>query len=352
MAYTNTVKLTKETILNKVSQSQIFQYYLGYTPEEGKRYTNPLRRDNNPDCVFYVKDGKIKFKDFAGRLNEDCFGIVMLIHRCNYPVALEQIAKDFGLYGWSNKVPIFREESVLEEKKDKQRTRFTVRFRPWNLIDAKYWKQYYISRDILEIFNVRPVKIVWINDKEIPSYIYTDNDPCYAFMFPDKTVKLYFPFRSKDQTRFWNNSTYIQGYQVLPDRGENLILTKSFKDVMSLAMFNIPAIAPQAETAIVESELILSLKQRFNNIYVLYDWDRAGIAGALKIRKDYGIKPLFFTNTKKCNFLGAKVKIDFEEKDFTDNLKKYGIYDMIDIIEYTRIDLILKEITQQEIIPF
>jgi len=352
MAYGNTVRLTKETILNKVSQSQIFQYYLGYTPEEGKRYTNPGRTDKKPDCYFYVKNGKIRFRDPAMPLDEDCFGIVMYMERCNFPVALETIAKDFGLYGWSNRVIVNLDNIANETIKEKQRTRFTVRFRKWNLLDAEYWKSFYITSEILNLFNVKPVKVVWIDDRELPSYIYTENDPCYAYIFPDKTIKLYFPLREKGQTRFWNNSSYVQGLNLLPDRGEEVIITKSYKDVLALRIFDIYAIAPQAETNIIDIELINDLKRRFNTIYSLYDWDRAGLRGAYTLKKDHGITPLFFTRSEACEFLGAKVRYNYEKKDFTDNLKAYGYQDMISIINHTKMTLQIQQIIKQEIIPF
>ncbi len=111
--------------------------------------------------------------------------------------------------------------------------------------------------------------------------------------------------------------------------------------------FGIVSVAPQAETIIPKPEIIIELKHRFNNnIFSLYDWDRAGVKGALRIKREYGIQPLFFTRKGL-----VKVQYDFVTKDFADSLKRFGVQDMIDIIEYTK-SIVLNDIEDLEYIPF
>ena len=75
----NSSKLTKQTILEKVSQVNIFATYLGISVEtiyncinNGELICNPLRIDNHPTAGFrYNNKGKLKFKDFA---NDEFWG--------------------------------------------------------------------------------------------------------------------------------------------------------------------------------------------------------------------------------------------------------------------------------------
>ncbi len=348
MGYGSTIELTASKILDKVSEEQIIEYYLGIEINFNRLYTNPLRStDERPGCKFYIsKDtGRIKFRDYAEQWDEDCFGIVMRIERCNFPRALEKIAETFGIYDRkrSGLIPVLpSKEKSLRVIKDK--TNITIRPRKWNKLDAKYWNSFHINKLDLEEANVMPIQLAWIvEDIARLIYEYKEDDPCYAYIFPDKTVKLYFPFR--EVGRFLGNSRYVQGYNLLPKRGTNLIITKSYKDVLCMKKFGISAIAPQAEGILIDVELMIELKNRFDNIHSLYDWDRAGIKGALRMNKEYGIPYLFFTRSGL-----VKVKVDFGIKDFAENLSKFGIHDTIDIIEYTKAKLIKEEIEEE--VPF
>lgn len=355
MAYKGVTALTADNILSKVSEEQLIQYYLGYGVNYTKLFTNPLRGDDeSPGCKFYISKttGRIKFIDFAESWDEDIFGIVMRKFGYNFPRALEKIAKDFGLFGYdnnngSNPVPIYANSSI---RKIRERSKITIRTRGWNKVDADYWKSHYLdSKDLLE-GGIRAVYLAWLDtgDGDRLIYEFKPNDPCYAYTFMDRSVKLYFPFRKEG--RFLGNSKYIQGYNLLPPTGDYCIITKSYKDVLCMRRFGISAIAPQAESIIPSNEIIVSLRQRFTELYSLYDWDRAGIKSALKMRDEYGIPALFFTRGAKCNFLGAKVKIDFGIKDFAENLQKYGVLDTIDIISYFKDKILYQE--DEEYVPF
>jgi hypothetical protein len=57
------VSLSKENILNRVSQQDIMESYLGIRVTESL-VTSPLRKDTKPGCSFYVSQtGKLYFRD-------------------------------------------------------------------------------------------------------------------------------------------------------------------------------------------------------------------------------------------------------------------------------------------------
>jgi hypothetical protein len=344
MSYDAVSKLTKELILQKISEEQIFEQYLGITPDLNKTYTNPLRKDHDPGCRFYYSSqtNKLRFRDYAEGWDGDCFDVVIRRFGCIYPKALEIVATEFSLYGYGNRksnsnntTNTNRSDSRnLLSSLDQRKTTIKVNKKPWNHEDAKYWKTQGFNSQFLDECKVYSVFKAWINYNDgrgdLDLYIYRPGDPCYAYLFPDKTIKLYFPFRKS--SRFITNSSYLQGYNLLPDKGDHLVITKSYKDVIAMKMFGINAVAPQAESSIPKGEQMLELSNRFDTIFSLYDWDRAGIRGTRRMLNEYPyINPLFFTKKGL-----VKIKYDFTVKDFTENLTKYGIQDTIDIINYVR----------------
>ena len=83
----NSSKLTKQNILDKISQVNIFATYLGLPAEviqncidTGELICNPLRIDEHPTAGFkYDNRGKLKFRDFSGYFWGDCFDVVAYI---------------------------------------------------------------------------------------------------------------------------------------------------------------------------------------------------------------------------------------------------------------------------------
>lgn len=71
------------------------------------------------------------------------------------------------------------------------------------------------------------------------------------------------------------------------DGGSNLVITKSLKDVMCLYEYGITAIAPCSENLFVTDSQYQRLKNKYNNIFVFYDNDEAGIKGMIKAKKSH-----------------------------------------------------------------
>src|SRR6478609_2267374 len=96
----NTVNITKEFILSKVTEEQIFIKYLGIEPKDKGSFTNPLRgNDSSPGCSFYVNpQGKWIFKDFAGGFSWDCFNVVEYAFNCSFKDSLIRVGIDFDIF--------------------------------------------------------------------------------------------------------------------------------------------------------------------------------------------------------------------------------------------------------------
>lgn len=315
--------ITKENILEKISQEEIFLKYLGIIPEYNKFHINPYREDNNAGCRFYISDktGMIKFKDFATGWNWDCFNIVQIKYNCNFQEAMEIIAQDFNF-----KNRTFSEQALKERERisliklNSFKPLIEIKERSFHKLDIQYWEQYGISIETLKFYKVYPIKKAWINKEVI--YIDNDNDLGYCYYLGNKNYKLYFPMRDKKEGRpkfFHNNSNAIQGYYQLEPTGNVLIITKSMKDVMCMSNFGINSIALMAETIPLTDKGYNHFSNRFTNIATLLDRDYTGIKMTNLLNRKFNTTKLIFNKD--------------DEKDFSDNFKKYGYQYMIDYIQ-------------------
>jgi hypothetical protein len=304
----------KDYILKYRRQEDIMERYLGIPVVFGKIIKSPLRRDRNPTCSFEWRKGKLRFVDFSGHFKGDCFDVVMKLFSLSFEEAVRKVAIDFGIISngriTTDLTPLSREEVYTEDT----RTEIGIIPQEWTKTDKIYWRSYFQNSKTLAKFFVYSCKHVFVNGNIV--YTYNEKDPVYAYYFGNGDYKIYFPFREKD--RFLSNTKIIQGLPFLPATGDLLLITKSYKDVICLDLFDINAIAPQAEGHIIEENVMNDLKKRFKNIYSLYDFDYAGVKGANRLKDNYNIPYLFFTN-------GKFNTSNFHQKDFSDYLKTNGI---------------------------
>ena len=88
--------LTKEIILQRVSEEAIFEHY-GVPIKKGL-FCSKLRNDRKPTVGLYRnKKGRLIMKDFGSDFNGDCFSYVMALFDVSYYMALQIIANDFGI---------------------------------------------------------------------------------------------------------------------------------------------------------------------------------------------------------------------------------------------------------------
>lgn len=121
-----------------------------------------------------------------------------------------------------------------------------------------------------------------------------------------------FPISKKSSFSYKLVSKKIQGFNQLPRKGKICIITKSMKDVMALAAYRIPAIAPNSEHLFISDNVLEGLKERFKYIIVLYDQDRTGKLNMAKIRSEHP------------ELIYLVIPKEYGAKDFSDFRKKYG----------------------------
>lgn len=368
----NSSKLSKQSVLAKISQVTIMATYLNLTDkivqyciDTGELICSPIREDAHPTCGFrYDNRGKLKFRDFAGYFWGDCFDVVAMImssiYNKNYDVSnkedfikiLRHITFTFKdiFYGQQKDINLVNDinTAIVNIKHKKPIIELVVR--NWNADDEKYWAQFGVSIKYLNINFVYPVEQYYINRKinPEPKYYYKDNDPCYGyFLGQDRSgiynMKLYFPKRDKSITRFITNCNHLEGIVNLnQDNYDIIVITKSTKDRLSIGNSilrmkflyggvpkeNIGIINIPHETYRLRQNEYDWLRGKLNDngiIVSLMDNDTTGKHEAIWLRNNYKILPLL-------------IPAKYKAKDFAECVSKHKfevIKDMIiDSIKY------------------
>lgn len=314
------VLLTKEMVHQYVSDVDIYSKYIDAEIKIGAVILSPLRKEKNASFGFFKgRSGEICFKDYllgAG----DCFKFVQMKFNLTYFEAISKIAIDFEIPGnyicksFSKTENNFNHNQQSREQllNDIKTLKLGKNRREWQLHDIVFWEQFGISIGTLRKFRVEPVSHYHINN----TIIVADK---YAYCFTElkdgvETYKFYQPFNEKYKWINGHNDSVWQGWDFLPNKGDDLIITKSLKDVMSIyEITGLPAISLQSETVTPKRHIFEELNERFQVCYLLYDNDfekevNWGQTFANKLAQDLGL-------------INLCIKDEYKSKDFSDLVK-------------------------------
>jgi len=305
----------KEEILKKIDEYGILRYYF-----PGLRFYkvgfSPFREDSIPSFSITDKYGFIYWKDFGTGEGGNIWTLVARKFGVSYTEALAIIASDFGVRTSNNalsKVAINNLKATIPERRPP--VEIGVKTRLWTKEDKVFWSQFGISKAVLERYNISPVTHVFFND-----YLVKPDKLAYVYReYKDGVVsfKIYQPYSKKYKWMSNSNSSVWEGWEQLPDKGDTLIITSSRKDVMSIyCATGLPAISLQAETTSPKPHVMQQLKDRFTNVYVLYDNDytkpeNPGRTLGKQLSDSFGL-------------IQIEIPDEFQSKDFSDLVKNHG----------------------------
>ena len=304
--------ISKESLLKYIDDVDVYTFYSNEDVEINKVTLSPLREEHRPSFGYFLADdgNEILFKDFV-RGGGDFIKFVQLLYDLPYYDAMSKIAIDFGLDDKFIVKPMPKHHSKPSSKinkKDVLKNRVSItlqkRRRRWKAHDLAYWTQFGITRTILEKYNVEPIDYIFINSNPIKADKFA-----YCFIeYKDnnETYKIYQPYSEEYKWRTNHNHSIWQGWCQLPEQGDTLIITKSLKDVMSIvSTTNYASVALQAESVKPKDHVVDQLKERFKNIYLLYDNDynsevNWGQKFAIDIIHKYNIENIFIPTVYEC----------------------------------------------------
>ena len=324
-------RLTSENILCRLSEYQLFAYYLGNSFTIGKVFSSPFRTDRTPSfCIYRSGSDTLRFKDFSTGENGGVLDFISQKLCLNFTDVLYQINTDFNLNLDCVKKDVNKINGYIATDKEikeipKRYSEIDIKVRNYVQEDLDYWNSFGITLEMLQLYKVFAVDYAYHN--EILWYRYYKTNPCYAYLMEsiDKTeysFKLYKPLEIDKRKKWKTNAkaySCIQGYHRLPQSGKMVVITKSLKDVMVLKTMGISSIAVQAESIGISEELYKELVSRFETIYLLFDFDEGGIKGSERFKQMYpDIKIMFLQNEETkhngCKDISdARRKIGFEK---------------------------------------
>ena len=327
--------VTKELILNSVSEETLMEHYLGVPVKKGL-LKSPLRQDNKPTCAFYRnKKGDLIFKDFRGDFSGNFISVVMYKFQCSYRKALNIIANDFGIISRPKlqvNPPLIKYTNKKFE--ETQEAIIQIEVKDFEQYELDWWLKFGVTRKILRKFRIFSCKNVFLNGNIF--HLHKDKQLVFGYFGGIREDierwRIYFPGNTK--YKFISNwkSFRLQGAHALPkEGGEYLAITKSLKDVACLYSCGITAIAPISENCFVTEAQFERLSKKFKKIILFYDNDSAGITHMNKFRKQFPDVYVLW------------IPRHFGAKDISDYYKKYGREKTLNLIEQAKLKVNAEE---------
>lgn len=338
--------ISKDKLLEYVTQEDIFQLVFGFKPVELEYITSPFREDNNPGCWFEIdlNTNKLRFTDFADTRvingvkmsNIDCFDSVMVYFGLpNFYKTLEFI-KARLIDGKSVKHDIVHKIYKKPKKKVKKRVKILMNTRDFIIKDKIFWENRYgISKQNLIDDKVFPIKKFKLFDTKTGDHMFRTDDIAYAYTeFESGNKKIYRP-KKKGSRRFITNCSAedVGGMNTSIKSGRLLIITKSYKDYRVLRNLGLNVRWLQNEGMFPTGDAFWNLITSFDKVVVFFDNDEAGIKASYDL-----VELINFTEINKASSL--YLPTDLLSKgisDPSDLVHKRNQQELINFLKHSRI---------------
>jgi hypothetical protein len=288
--------ISKDKILEYVSESDIFEVVFGFKPKEFEYVTSPFRLDKNPGCWFEtdIKTGKLRFTDFGDlrvinrvkMKNIDCFDAVMIYYSLpSFYKTLDFIkAKLIDGKDIKHNIPTIVSERGNEV--DKKKVGIIISTRDFELVDRNFWQfRYGIQKEHLIEDKVFPTRVYKLLNTRSGDYLFRPPTICYAYTeFDSGNKKLYLP-KELGAKRFITNCTEedIGGMHTSIKAGRLLLITKSYKDYRVLRNLGLNVRWFQNEGMYPKGQVFHDLMANFDKVIVFFDNDSTGIKAAVDL---------------------------------------------------------------------
>lgn len=323
--------LTEESILEAVDEETLYCFYMDIEElSVHESYRCPFREDNRPSFGVFRSRASVceyMWKDLGTGESGDIFELVKRIHnQTTRKDALRIIANDFGISSSGIIDRLWQEGNqhkhtsrrVLRPRMQVSSTKIRVKSIEFTEEGTRFWEDLRIGKDLLEKYNVTQISHYWSFEDQVVPMICVN--PTFAYRV-GKYYQIYSPNKTKSE-KFRNDlpENYFFGYLQLPSTGATLIIDKSMKDVIFCRRLGLWAVAPKAEGIMIPKKKMLELKDKFNDVYIMLDNDKAGRKAMEKYREEYP---------------WLKIRVLQEAKDKTDLCRLVGFEEARKIIYQT-----------------
>ena len=320
--------VTKELILERYSEEQLFKVYCSPFKELNTPFSSEIRiGDDVPSCrISRFDSGETRYKDFGISLPAlTIWDYVGIKYNLCYYDSLCKIAEDLQIVG---KVIVPEIPTHTTRKIDtsntaptslpiKHSTVLKIKKRDWSVCDKKFWfNRYGITIQLLKEYNVVPISYFWIEKIGITGNILYDAQECsysYNYYWHEEVFrrKIYQPYSTKHKWISNINDTIVQGIDNIPKVAPILIISSSLKDVMCWNLLGFPAVAPNNEQTWIPETVWNKFITRYPRRIIFFDNDTAGINSSIKFSNQFNAERLYIPEE-----YGTKNK---NVSDFIDN---------------------------------
>lgn len=305
-----------EELMCYVSEEDIMTHYYGDW-EPDKHSKCPFKHETMPSFYISYYNQQLKWRRF-GMYNspKNPVEFVMIKYCIGFYDALNKIYQDIYLAGVDLHTPSEIRDMRAQAK---DQVHASIIIKDWEDYDLDYWLQHDgFTIERLEKFWINAASEYWAND--IRTHVSSARDPLYCYNHgpetglnsftayrpygdhPDNVARR--PARLKDASlkfRKYMIRGHIMNFNTLIaqkhkygvkhsdtiDRTERVdgvvFITKSLKDIVALDCVGIDACAPHSEEGVITDEVLDTLAQYYDHIYVAYDNDSTGVSQSLKI---------------------------------------------------------------------
>ncbi len=286
--------ITPEQVLRKVSEYDIFRYYMPHTNWHINVITfSPFRNENNPSFMIGDKNGRLTFIDFADTSKRgSCFDFVKMIYNLrDLRETLSLIDRDFGL-GFSRETNTHEYKRIVSEyvqpiRAEKSYSTIQVITKPFDKYELEYWNQYHQSLDDLKANNVYSISKVYLNKQLFPAPI---SELRFGYLYDDKW-KIYRP-HAKDKKHKWvPNNVPITAMDGKDDikHCDVAFINKSKKDYMVMKKLFPTSCAVQNEgLGCFSTENVDYIKSNSASQILSFDSDITGVENSQQITQLFG----------------------------------------------------------------
>jgi len=326
------VPLLAESILDKISEYDIFMYYMPTKSWKLNIVTfSPFRQERNPSFIIGNKHGRLSYIDFADTSKRgDCFNFVRQLHNlASLKDVLMMIDRDFGLgirSGHSTEqYKVITSAYKQPEDLGKRYSLIQVITRKFTQEELAYWNQYHQDVEDLKRNQIYSIKTLYYNKDRFPL---KDTELRFGYFY-DGHWKIYRPFADKKSKWVPNNVpiTAMDGKEDIVNC-ELAFINKSKKDYMVMKKVFPCCCAVQNEgVGCFSPENVEYIKANSDKQVLSFDSDVTGVKNSQQITKLFNFG---YINVPK-RYLKEGIK------DWADLAKAHGLKKIEDYLRFKTI---------------
>jgi hypothetical protein len=287
------LELTPDTIFQRITQYDIFRYYMPNKDWKINHVTHsPFRKDVHPSFMIGNRGGNLTFIDFANTAYKgDCFTFLKMLYGIDMNNVLLMIDRDFGLglSGEATSTAVYKQIKAAYKQPEELGKRYAniqVIPRKFTNLELKYWNEFHQDIQDLRDNNVFSISKVYLNKQ----LFHLKEDELRFGYYYDGHWKIYRPYADK-KVKWIPNNVPIHTMEGLSNikGSEFAFINKSKKDYMVVKKLLQSTCAIQNEgIACFTEENVQYLRDNSKRQILSFDSDVTGVENSQQITQIFG----------------------------------------------------------------